>query len=1014
MQRTGKRRWAAWGLWLCLAGTTRWAAAADWAPADGPLETRWTRTVSPERVWPEHPRPQLVRPTWVNLNGLWDYALVAREVAQPATWDGQILVPFPIESALSGVKKPVKPTQRLWYRRQFESPTLLGDQRLLLHFGAVDWQTEVLVNGQSVGSHTGGYDPFTFDITEAVRAGTNELFVAVHDPTDTGYQPRGKQVLEPQGIFYTAVTGIWQTVWLEVVPHDYIESLKIVPDIDRGILRVTVSARQQLPVTVTASGTDGWQATQEGTSGQVIELPVPQAKLWTPDTPFLYDLQISLTAEDGDVDEVTSYFGMRKTEVRKDAAGINRLMLNNQVLFQYGPLDQGWWPDGLYTPPCDEAIRYDIDMTKKYGMNMARKHVKYECARWYYWCDRLGLLVWQDMPSGDAHQDPESRGNYRRELQAMIDALHHFPSIVMWVPFNEGWGQHDTPDVVRWIEQYDPSRPVNEASGWTDAGSGAVSDIHSYPGPAMRLVEPRRAVVLGEFGGLGMPVSGHTWQAEKNWGYVSFPTAEALTDAYVDLLTRLRPLIAQGLSAAVYTQTTDVEIEVNGLMTYDRAVNKIDLDRAAAAARKLFLPPPVVSTLVPTSQQAPQSWQYTTSAPADTWFEPDFDDRSWQSGAGGFGTPGTPGAIVRTPWDGSDIWLRRTFELPALAASGDVALQIHHDEDADVYLNGELIVSLRGYTTSYTLAAVNPAATRQLRAGTNILAIHCRQTQGGQYIDAGLVLLVESEEPRESGATRAAPPDAANQTDTSHGNQLPLADLHVHIRGGMTLAKALARQQASGIRLGVLQNLGRGWELENDDQLRAFLDSVGDLPLYVGVQVNDRHWMHQHAPELLRRLDYVLADTMIMPMPDDSSPPVKLWLTEQYTIDDPEAWMQRYLRHNLRVLSEPIDILANPTFLPPSVAHLYDQLWTDERMRQIIQAAVDNRVALEINASSPWPHDRFIALAHAMGAKFTLGSNNVDDRPPDLSRCLDAVARFGLTAADLYVPSGSAFRRGEQ
>jgi hypothetical protein len=434
---------------------------------------------------------------------------------------------------------------------------------------------------------------------------------------------------------------------------------------------------------------------------------------------------------------------MRKIEVRKDGSGINRLFLNNQPLFQYGPLDQGWWPDGLYTPASDAAVKYDIEMTKKLGMNMARKHVKYECARWYYWCDRLGLLVWQDMPSGDAQRNDESRANYRRELQAMIDALGNFPSIVMWVPFNEGWGQHATSETVEWIQQYDPTRPVNEASGWHDRGSGDVSDMHSYPGPGMREPEDDRVSVLGEFGGLGMPVRGHTWQQERNWGYVSYNDKQELTDAYVSLLTEMRPLIGRGLAAAVYTQTSDVEIEVNGLMTYDRELVKMDEARIAEAARKLYLPPPEVKTLVETSEKSPHTWRYTTTEPAENWQQADFDDSGWQSGQAGFGTQGTPGAVVRTEWNGSDIWLRREIQLDSLPQDGAIMLDIHHDEDAEVYINGKLVRRLRGHTTSYRPVALSENARQSLRTGENTIAIHCRQTRGGQYIDVGLLEMRE-------------------------------------------------------------------------------------------------------------------------------------------------------------------------------------------------------------------------------------------------------------------------------
>ncbi len=732
---------------LPLLTTLHAGLAAEWKAAGGPLMTRWAKDVSPGSVWPEYPRPQMVRerPQWLNLNGLWNYAIRPKDEERPEQWDGKILVPFPVESALSGVRKPVGPDRRLWYGRAFPAPEVTPGRRLLLHFGAVDWECTLWINGKRIGQHRGGYDPFTFEITDAVKTGENELILAVWDPTDTGYQPRGKQVLKPGGIMYTAVTGIWQTVWLEPVPESHIRSLKTVPDIDRGIVMVTAEATENAAVEITVSGDGRTVASGRGDAGKALELKVGGAKLWSPETPHLYDLKVTLLSGEKSVDTVKSYFGMRKIEVREGDQGVNRLLLNNKVLFQYGPLDQGWWPDGLYLPASDEAMKYDVLMTKKFGMNMARKHVKYEPARWYHWCDKLGLLVWQDMPSGDAGRSAESKANFRRELKAMIDALHNFPSIVMWVPFNEGWGQHDTAEVVQWIQNYDPTRPVNEASGWTDRGSGDVSDMHSYPGPGMRAVEKKRAVVLGEFGGLGMPVSGHTWQKERNWGYVSFTSSEALTDAYVGLLSRLRPLIGKGLSAAVYTQTTDVEIEVNGLMTYDRELVKMDLDRIAEAARKLYLPPPIVKTLVPASETSAQTWRYTTKKPAGGWFQADFDDASWKSGPGGFGTKNTPGTTVRTTWNSSHIWIRRSFSLDAIPAKGEISLSVHHDEDAEIYINGQLVKRLKGYTTSYITVPLDEKGVRSLKTGPNTIAVHCSQTGGGQYIDVGLALLIERE-----------------------------------------------------------------------------------------------------------------------------------------------------------------------------------------------------------------------------------------------------------------------------
>jgi hypothetical protein len=408
----------------------------------------------------------------------------------------------------------------------------------------------------------------------------------------------------------------------------------------------------------------------------------------------------------------------------------------------------------LYTAPTDEALRYDIEVLKRLGCNMMRKHVKVEPDRLYYWCDKLGLLVWQDMPSGDRFiggNDPdivrseESAKQFDLELSLVINFLRNHPCIIMWVPFNEGWGQFDTPRIVELIKRLDPTRLVDCASGWTDRGVGDVHDIHSYPGPATPLVEEKRAIVLGEFGGLGIPIKGHTWHDEKSWGYRSFKTSEELTDAYLVLIENLRSLIGGGLCAAVYTQTSDVEVEVNGMMTYDRAMIKMDEGKITAANRRLYLPPPIVKMIVPTSQQEGHNWRYTTSKPADDWERAEFDDSSWTTGLGGFGTKGTPGAVVRTEWNTPDIWIRRTFELKDKKFD-KLYLSIHHDEDAEIYIDGELAVKMSGFTSNYVRAAISEKARAALKVGSNCLAVHCHQTAGGQYIDVGIVEVKEQPE----------------------------------------------------------------------------------------------------------------------------------------------------------------------------------------------------------------------------------------------------------------------------
>ena len=578
----------------------------EWQPQENTLSSSWAADVTPATVHSEYPRPQLVRNRWLNLNGLWDYAVTPRGSTPPETYDGAILVPFPIESALSGVQKTINPDQNLWYRRTFELPDDWGNQPVLLHFGAVDWQAVVWVNGQKMGEHRGGYTPFSVDITNALadRRREQEVVVEVWDPTDSDEQPVGKQSLHPKGIWYTATTGIWRTAWLEPVPPSHISRLKLIPDVDRSTLFVEAFTNDGATVTqVRATAREGKQdvATAEGGVNLPLSLPIAAPKLWSPDDPFLYDLVVELLDEEGRVvDRVDSYFGMRKISIVRGAEGYNRLALNNQPLFQYGPLDQGFWPSGLYTAPSDEALRYDIEATKKMGFNMARKHVKVEPDRWYYWCDKLGLLVWQDMPSGGPRVKPDgvelirsedAAVQFEAELQALVDAYYNHPSIVMWVIFNEGWGQYDTQRLADWTSGYDTTRLVNPASGWLDVGAGPVKDMHTYPGPGMPTPEADRVAVLGEFGGQALAVADHLWVTDLTNAPSHFntsKTSQALQEEYLTLIRQLRPLIDRGLAAAVYTQTTDVESEVNGLMTYDRAIMKIRVDTLQAAHAPLY------------------------------------------------------------------------------------------------------------------------------------------------------------------------------------------------------------------------------------------------------------------------------------------------------------------------------------------------------------------------------------------------------------------------------------------
>ena len=560
---------------------------AQWQMQPSPLQTRWAKEVTPDKVLPEYPRPQMARNDWQNLNGLWQYAVTEKDASQPAQFDGQILVPFAIESALSGVKKPVLPTQRLWYKRTFTKP---AGERILLHFGAVDWQTTVFVNGKEAGKHTGGYQNFSFDITDLLQSGDNELVLSVYDPTDKGPNPHGKQVLAPQGIRYTATTGIWQTVWLESVPPTYISSLEMIPEVDGGYLSLKVN---------TTGNTDGYTVeavangagSVKGAVNTVLKLPVPKAHLWNPEDPFLYDLSIKLVKKGVTADVVTSYFGMRKIEIKKDAKGQERIFLNNKYTYNLGVLDQGFWPDGIYTAPTDAALKFDIEAIKGMGFNTIRKHIKIEPARWYYHADKLGMLVWQDMVTCASLQ-PDAKKAFEEENEANVTQLFNSPSIICWVLFNEGWYTYDQPRLTEWFQKRDHSRlinghtgenygkdgPQNPADKWPNSD---LTDTHDYPGPGTAPALPGKARVLGEWGGVGVPVKGHQWNAATGWGYVKITPSE-MSGKYAGMVRKLKKYETEGLSGSIYTEPYDVEIEENGLMTYDREIIKVPIETLRA------------------------------------------------------------------------------------------------------------------------------------------------------------------------------------------------------------------------------------------------------------------------------------------------------------------------------------------------------------------------------------------------------------------------------------------------
>ena len=773
--------------------------ALAWAPVKCPgsgsaMMTEWGEKVTPENAWRSYPRPQLVRENWTNLNGLWEYAVTsnAAETAgspwdsyepEPAIAKGEILVPFAIETPLSGVGRLLQPGELLWYRRTIDVRKEPG-RRILLHFGAVDLRCQVFVGHREVTDvpHEEGNVPFTLDLTDYVTGGANELIVCVWDPTNGDCGNHAKQNLSPNGCMYTRSSGIWQTVWMESVPATHIVGYEAVTDIDRGEVKMEVKVEG-----MKAKGEGGGRVKIEvfdpdgksvgkmtPLSATTYALHLDSPKLWSPKTPRLYTFKATCGQ-----DAVKGYFAMRKFEKRRDANGIWRFYFNNEPCFLMGPLDQGWWPDGFLTPPSDEAMAFEIKALKDLGFNMLRKHIKVEPARYYWLCDTLGLMVLQDMPSGFG--DLNRRYTmYRRELKSMIDTLRVFPSIVMWVPYNEGWGQPGaffTHTTLDWVKRYDPTRLVNGPSGWKDYEGGVqgwrpgwrkpsrhrpsgvceaadVVDQHVYRGPGMHPVNDRRVSFLGEFGGLGHAVEGHTWKpSSKSWGYGGTgdtATREGLQKVYLGLMDQLASLASRGLSGSVYTQTTDVEIEINGYFTYDRKVLKYDVATLRAAHEKVYAAADFAAKnkidrrmLFPKRDADKTAWAYATERPAADWAAPGFDDAAWKRSAGGFGGNGVdkdhPAAKIATAWTSADLWVRRHFTIPATEGILAATLEMFHDEDVTIYLNGVEIFARKGYNTSYQTFPLDlKKFVAALKPGDNVFAAHVHQTCGGQFFDCGL------------------------------------------------------------------------------------------------------------------------------------------------------------------------------------------------------------------------------------------------------------------------------------
>jgi len=580
----------------------------NWYPKGKKIKTRWGKNLNPEKVWQEYPRPQLERKEWLNLNGPWLYSISQSNDSTPENYDGKILIPFPLESSLSGVMRNFTENQTLWYEKIINIPKKWRKKNILLHFGAVDWKCELFFNDFKIGEHIGGYSAFYFNITKYIKKGKNKIVLKVIDKTDKNYQPVGKQNSTAEKIWYTPVSGIWQTVWLEPVNEYYIKQIETNNDFDNKEIRIKfiINSNIKLKIYFTLLYENKAIGSYYGETNEIISVRIPDEDFhpWSPSNPNLYNIKAKLYSKYYYLyDSIISYVIIRKIESKRDSNGYLRIYLNNKPLFNMGTLDQGYWPDGLYTPPSEEAMIYDIKKLKDLGFNTIRKHIKIESYRYYYQCDKIGMLLWQDMPSGDIrgstwnytdinggqdrNRTKASKQNYYKEWGEIIENLKFFQCIIIWVPFNEGWGQFDTEKVVNFTKKQDPSRLINSASGGNYRICGDFLDLHNYPEPDQYLMETNLINVLGEYGGLALEIKNHTWEGD-NWGYEELIDKDELTYYYKEFIDMLIDYVKTGFSAAIFTQTTDVETEINGLITYDREVIKINENEITKYNKKVI------------------------------------------------------------------------------------------------------------------------------------------------------------------------------------------------------------------------------------------------------------------------------------------------------------------------------------------------------------------------------------------------------------------------------------------